>query len=170
MIVRWRVLNAIEYGVPQKRERVIVVASRGGLDRFEWPSTVPMPPLASVLDPSPDQRHFVSERIRRARHEAHKSSVSPSIWHENKSGNISSHPYSCALRAGASYNYLLVDGERRLTPREMFRLQGFPEDFMLHESDSQARKQAGNAVPVPMITAAMKELADACRYAATSGR
>ena len=168
--VRRRVLNAIEYGVPQKRERVIVVASRGDLDRFEWPSTIPMPPLASVLEPSPDQRHFVSERIRRARHEAHTATVSPSIWHENKSGNISSHPYSCALRAGASYNYLLVDGERRLTPREMFRLQGFPEDFILHESDSQARKQAGNAVPVPMIQATMKELVDACRYAATSGR
>ena len=43
----------------------------------------------------------------------------PSIWHENKSGNISSYPYSCALRAVDSYNYLLVNGERRLTPREM---------------------------------------------------
>lgn len=52
----------------------------------------------------------------------------------------------------------------------MFRLQGFPEDFTLHETDSQARKQASNAVPVPMFQAAMKELADACRYAVTLGR
>ena len=31
----------------------------------------------------------------------------PHVWHENKAGNISSYPHSCALRAGASYNYLL---------------------------------------------------------------
>lgn len=45
----------------------------------------------------------------------HTPKTTPSIWNENKSGNVSSYPYSCALRAGASYNYLLVNGERRLT-------------------------------------------------------
>ena len=83
--------------------------------------------------------------------EKHTAKVFPSIWHENKSGNISSYPYSCALRAGASYNYLLVNGERRLTPREMLRLQGFPDDFKIVVSDCQTRKQAGNAIPVDMV-------------------
>ena len=81
----------------------------------------------------------------------HQSKYNPSIWHENKSGNISSYPYSCALRAGASYNYLLVNGERRLTPREMLRLQGFPDEFKIVVSDCQTRKQAGNAIPVDML-------------------
>ena len=81
----------------------------------------------------------------------HTAKDFPSIWHENKSGNISSYPYSCALRAGASYNYLLVNGERRLTPREMLRLQGFPDDFKIVVSDCQTRKQAGNAIPVDMV-------------------
>ena len=81
----------------------------------------------------------------------HTAKVTPSIWHENKSGNISSYPYSCALRAGASYNYLLVNGERRLTPREMLRLQGFPDEFVIAVSDTQTRKQAGNAIPVTMV-------------------
>ena len=81
----------------------------------------------------------------------HTSKYYPAIWHENKAGNISSYPYSCALRAGASYNYLLVNGERRLTPRECLRLQGFPDSFKQVVSDSQIRKQAGNAVPVDMI-------------------
>ena len=80
-----------------------------------------------------------------------RQKIFPSIWHENKSGNISSYPYSCALRAGASYNYLLVNGERRLTPREMLRLQGFPDDFKIVVSDCQTRKQAGNAIPVDMV-------------------
>jgi DNA (cytosine-5)-methyltransferase 1 len=53
---------------------------------------------------------------------------------------------------------LLVNGERRLTPREMFRLQGFPDSFEPAETDNQARKQAGNAVPVQLVAATLKNL------------
>ena len=81
-----------------------------------------------------------------------------SIWHENKAGHISSYPYSCALRAGASYNYLLVDGDRRLTPRELLRLQGFPDSFEIIGNDSTIRKQAGNSVPVPMVKAVIERV------------
>jgi DNA (cytosine-5)-methyltransferase 1 len=45
-----------------------------------------------------------------------------------------------------------VDGKRRLTPREMLRLQGFPDSFRIL-NEAQTRKQAGNAVPVPMVRA-----------------
>ena len=143
---------ARDFGLPQKRERVIIVASSIPLN--PWPrSVVPMRPLREVLEDSPSKRHFVSERIRLARMRAHVASVSPSIWHENKGGNVSSHPYSCALRAGASHNYLLVNGERRLTAREMFRLQGFPDSFKLPKVYGTARRLIGNAVPVPMVQA-----------------
>lgn len=160
--VDFRVLNALDYGLPQRRERVLIVGRIGGLAKFAWPEpNTPMKPLSDFLEKSPDKRHYVSDRIRNARQKAHQSDIKPSVWHENKGGNISSHPFSCALRAGASYNYLLVNGERRLTPREMFRLQGFPDSFTLHEVDTQARKQAGNAVPVPMVKAVIRELAHA---------
>ncbi len=96
----------------------------------------------------------------------HMASVSPSVRHENKAGNISSHPYSCALRANASCNYLLVDGERRLTPREQLRLQGFPEHFEIIGSDAQMRKQTGKAVPVPMVRAVIREVLRAAGSAA----
>ncbi len=155
--VDWRILNALDFGLPQKRERVIVVATLPKFDEFPWPTEkILMAPLADILEKNPDPRHFVSERIRVKRHAAHTAKVSPSIWHENKAGHISSYPWSCALRAGASYNYLLVNGERRLTPREMLRLQGFPDSFEIIANDSQARKQAGNAVPVPLVEAAIK--------------
>ena len=75
----------------------------------------------------------------------------PSIWHENIGGNISALPYSCALRAGGSYNYLVVNGIRRLTGREMLRLQGFPDDFVINIPYSQVRKVAGNSVTVTVI-------------------
>ncbi len=153
----YKILNAINFGLPQKRERTIIVATLDPFDKFPWSTeTVPMKPLSEILEANPDPKHFVSERIRQKRHDAHTADFSPAIWHENKAGHISSHDWSCALRAGASYNYLLVDGERRLTPRELLRLQGFPDSFEIISNDSQARKQAGNAVPVPLVEAAIK--------------
>ncbi|MDO8684765.1 MAG: DNA (cytosine-5-)-methyltransferase [Armatimonadota bacterium] len=155
--VDWRILNALDFGLPQKRERVIIVATLQTFGKFPWPTEkAQMIQLADILEKNPDPKHFVSERIRAKRHAAHKAQISPSIWHENKAGHISSYPWSCALRAGASYNYLLVNGERRLTPREMLRLQGFPDSFKITCNDSQTRKQAGNAVPVPLVEAAIK--------------
>lgn len=165
-----RVLNALKFGVPQKRERVIIVGfkDKASFDRFRWPTgNIPMKPLSEVLEKDPDKKHFTSELIRKSRAKKHESEHEIGIWHENKSGNVSSYPYSCALRAGASYNYLLVNGERRLTPREMLRLQGFPDSFEIVCSDSQTRKQAGNAVPVPMIAAVMENVLYAGRTAET---
>jgi len=154
-----RTLNAIQFGLPQKRERTIIVATLAKFEKFPWPTErVPMMPLSEILEPNPDARHFVSERIREKRREAHTPAVTPSIWHENKAGHISSYPYSCALRAGASHNYLLVNGERRLTSRELLRLQGFPEDFEIVSTDAQVRKQAGNAVPVPVVQAVIERV------------
>lgn len=159
-----KILNALDFGLPQKRERVIIVAIQGGAFGFEYPqSKVPMRPLSEVLESKPPHNYFVSERIRQKRHAAHSSKYKPAIWHENKGGNVNSYPYSCALRAGASHNYLLVDGERRLTPREMLRLQGFPESFEIVCTESQTRKQAGNAVPVPMVSAVVGKVKDAVR-------
>ncbi len=152
-----RVLNARDFGLPQKRDRTIIVATRMPFLLFPWPvAKIPMTPLSDLLESNPHPRHYASPRIRQKRQACHTSNIKPSIWHENKGGNVSSHPWSCALRAGASYNYLLVDGERRLTPREMLRLQGFPNSFEIMDSDSQVRKQAGNAVPVPMAKGAIQ--------------
>lgn len=157
----YRILNALDYGLPQKRERVLIVGTRKPFDTFPWlTAKLPMKPLSEVLDANPDRRFYVSDRIRKSRHEKHQSPHKIGVWHENKGGNVSSHPYSCALRAGASHNYLLVNGERRLTPREMLRLQGFPDTFKIASSDHQTRKQAGNAVPVPLATIAIQGVLD----------
>ena len=50
---------------------------------------------------------------------------------------------------------------RRLTPRECARLQGFPEDFKIVCSDTQAYKQFGNSVAVPVIEALAHSLKEA---------
>jgi len=156
--VQYAVLNALDYGLPQKRERVLLVGHREPI-AFSFPLPVrPFKPLSKLLEKKVDKKYYASEYIKNKRKEAHKSAYKLSIWHENKSGNICSYPYSCALRAGASYNYLLVNGERRLTPREMFRLQGFPDTYKIIKNEMQARKQAGNAVPVNLVKAAILKL------------
>jgi DNA (cytosine-5)-methyltransferase 1 len=156
--VQYAVLNALDYGLPQKRERVIIVGHREPIF-FSFPSPVrPFKSLSEILEKQVDKKHYASDYIVEKRKARHKSAYKLSIWHENKSGNICSYPYSCALRAGASYNYLLVNGERRLTPREMFRLQGFPDTYKIVVNDSQARKQAGNAVPVNIVKSVILKL------------
>jgi len=154
----YRVLNALDFGLPQKRERVFIVGLLGPM-HFSWPSgTAGFKPLGEVLERDVPIRYYASDDIKNKRKSLHKSKFHPSIWHENKAGNVSSYPYSCALRAGASYNYLLVNGERRLTPREMLRLQGFPDSFNIVCNDSQTRRQAGNALPVPVAEAVIRAL------------
>lgn len=149
--VDYKVLNALDFGLPQKRERIIIVGAKKPFE-MDWKFDIKnVKTLKDILEDEVDKKHYASEEIVKKRKEMHTAETTPAIWHENKSGNISSYPYSCALRAGASYNYLLVDGERRLTPREMLRLQGFPDEFKIAVSDAQTRKQAGNAIPVNMV-------------------
>lgn len=156
--VDYKVLNALDYGLPQKRERIFIVGFHKPI-WFIWPpKTKQRLSLTDILENNVDKKYYASEIIRKKRKQMHESNYYPSIWHENKSGNISSYPYSCALRAGASYNYLLVNGERRLTPRELLRLQGFPDDFKIVVPDTQIRKQTGNAVPVNLVRAVLESL------------
>lgn len=156
-----RVLNSLNFGLPQKRERIYIVGFRDDIS-FEFPEPLGCyQPLAGLLDDDRDvpRSYFLSDNIREKRLKAVKGSPpNPSIWHENIGGNISALPYSCALRAGGSYNYLVVNGIRRLTDREMLRLQGFPEDFKINIPYSQLRKVVGNSVSVPVIEAIAGEM------------
>ena len=157
------VLNALDFGLPQKRERTIIVGFINHEAPFQFPAPTGIGNLNDILEPEEtiDKKHFASQHIVNKRKKSHSSNHNPGIWHENKAGNVTSYPFSCALRAGASYNYLLVNGKRRLTPREMLRLQGFSDEFEIVCSDTQTRKQAGNAVPVNVISAVLQEVLNA---------
>jgi DNA (cytosine-5)-methyltransferase 1 len=155
------ILNALKFGLPQKRERIFIVGFAKRTP-FKWPdANRPMRPLEEILEPKVDKRFYASDKIRKSRRSKLKPTNGLSIWHENKAGHISAYPFSCALRAGASYNYLLVNGERRMTPRELLRLQGFPEKFKIVCNDGQTRKQAGNSVAVPVVKAVIRSVLNA---------
>lgn len=159
--LHYTILNALDFGVPQKRERTFIVGFKDNL-AFNFPTkTVTPVSLIEILenDDDVDKKLFVSDTIRKKRIErVKKLPVVPSVWHENKGGNISALPYSCALRANGSYNYLLVNGIRRLSARELLRLQGFPEEFKIVVSYQAMRKVTGNSVAVPVIHAIAKEM------------
>lgn len=157
-----KVLNALDYGVPQKRERIIIV---GFLDdvEFNFPEAVPDEEkltLSEILEVDVDKKYYVRDAIRESRLQRikDKNYPKPYISHENMAGSITPHPYSSCLRAGASANYILINDERRPTEREMLRIQGFPDSYKIVVGYGKVKKQCGNSVAVPVIKAVAKEM------------
>lgn len=156
-IVYYKVINSLDFGLPQKRERIYIIGFKENI-HFTFPKPLGYyKPLSEFLESEKDipSNYYVSDEIREKRYSKVKNiPKGDSIWHENIGGNISALPYSCALRAGGSYNYLLVNGKRRLTGREMIRLQGFPDTYKIDVVPyTQIRKMAGNSVSIPVIEA-----------------
>ena len=169
-----KVLNALDYGVPQKRERIIIVGFLNDV-RFVFPEPVPVEQrqtLNDILEVNVDKKYYVSEAIRKSRLERikDKNYPKPYISHENIAGSITPHPYSSALRAGASANYILINDERRPTEREFLRIQGFPDSYKVVVPYGKIRKQTGNSVAVPVMKAVAKNMLDALKeYEARRG-
>lgn len=162
--VHHKVLNARDFGVPHNRQRIIIVGFRDPIDDFVFPEGVPVEQhksLEDILEPNKviGEKYYVKDRIRESRNERMKTQLDrPFISHENMSGSVTPRKYSSALRAGASANYILINNERRPTEREMLRLQGFPDSFKIVLPYSAIKKQTGNSVCVPLMTAVTKEI------------
>ncbi|HNW25688.1 MAG TPA: DNA (cytosine-5-)-methyltransferase [Candidatus Gastranaerophilaceae bacterium] len=161
--VYYKVLNALDYGVPQKRERIIIVGFKDDVN-FEFPK--PMPKgnridISKILEPETfiDKSLYVKDYIRERRNGLMK--IKPDydyISHENIGGNVTPHRYSCALRAGASSNYLLINNKRKPSARELLKIQGFPDNFKIVVPYTQIKKQTGNSVAVPVIKAVARQI------------
>jgi len=169
--VTYKVLRAAEFGVPQNRERIYIV----GFDRkhfglgedYEFPFPEPTHQktrLGDILESHVDEKYTISEKLyeghmrRKAEHQKKGNGFGFSLFNaESEYANTISARY---YKDGSE---ILIDqGEdtppRKLTPRECARLQGFPEEFVIPVSDTQAYKQFGNSVAVPVVRAIAKQI------------
>jgi DNA (cytosine-5)-methyltransferase 1 len=149
--VECSVLNAVSFGVPQKRERLIVV---GHLGTWEWPRVrnqifTAGDALGDIAHTIPEGSRFLTESMDRyvAKYEKASKCVRPRDLHlEEPSRTVTCRNLNGAT--GDMLRILLPDGRRRrLSVREAARLQGFPDWYQFCGSESSQFNQIGNAVP-----------------------
>ena len=161
-----KMLCAKDYGVPQNRHRIFIVAFRDPI-QFKFPSKVPPSravKLHELLEKNPEDRYTITERMwkghveRRKRNRENGKGFGYQIF-EPKAPYVS----TLSARYWKDGSEILINQSskstpRTLTPRECARLQGFPEQFVLHSSKKSSYQQFGNSVAVPVIRAITKEI------------
>lgn len=174
--VHTQVLNSLDYGVPQKRNRIFIVCFRRDIAAqltapFQFPEAIPFDVettnVRSILEKNVDPKYYLSHKILPTilSHGSggyySKSEIDLPIarpltatmakMHRANQDNYVTDPNPFAQEAGKT-------NIRRLTPRECARLQGFPDNFEIIVSDSQAYKQFGNAVTVNVAKAVAERI------------
>ncbi len=157
-----------DFGVPQNRERIYIVGFHKNKVLNYQNFSKPIPPcsetkVGQILESDVDEKYTISDKLWRG-HQRRKEE------HKEKGNGFgytlftSESPYTNTLSAryykDGSEILIAQDGKnpRKITPREAARLQGFPEEFVIPVSDTQAYKQFGNSVTVPVVHAIAKEI------------
>ena len=159
--VFYKVLDGQDF-VPQHRERILIV----GFDRKRYGSKIqfsfdikpsdPKPVMKDILEKKVDDKYTLSDKLwdylqeYAAKHKAAGNGFGYGIADPNGV----SRTLSARYHKDGSEILIKQKGKnpRRLTPRECARLQGFPEDFKIPVSDTQAYRQFGNSVVVPLMS------------------
>ena len=164
-----QLVNAADYGVPQKRERMIMICVRKDMEqKFQFPQKpnennwVPLSVAISELA-IPDRKYYFSEKAVQGMKNAKnnmKRGLAQSL--DSPCLTITSHLAKTSLNSRDPV--LLVDASkelyRRFTPREAARIQSFPETFVFAGSEGDAYRQIGNAIPPVMFWYIAKTVAD----------
>lgn len=171
-----KVLISRDFGVPQNRQRIIIVGFLKskfpkGFD-FDKEFSYPQPlekkvKVGDILEDSKkiDDKYTISNALwlghqtRKAKHKSNRNGFGYQMFNENSpyTSTISARYYKDGAEALIDQSKL-GKNPRKLTPRECARLQGFPEDFLLPVSDNEAYKQFGNSVTVPLVNAVAKQI------------
>ena len=165
--ITYRILNTMEYGnLPQNRERIYIVAFKNNdqFNRFNWIDEVPLTnTLENIIDfhsKLDDKYYYTEDKFKRYSEIKDHINKYYTVYQwrriyvrENKNGVC---PTLTANMGTGGHNVPLIytdHGIRKLTPRECFKLQGFPDSYILPENMalSHLYKQAGNSVSVSVI-------------------
>jgi DNA (cytosine-5)-methyltransferase 1 len=181
--VFYKLLNTSNYGLPQNRERVYFVSFRNDLNvtNFKFPKpTNNHVSIESILENNIDPQYYIERKDVvftknidsniNLFEEPIRKNKPIQIGYVNKGGQGERiyHPsgHSITLSAygggaGAKTGLYLIDKKlRKLTERECARLQGFPDEFILHENKNQCYKQFGNSVSINVLQHIIKDIID----------
>ena len=155
--VKYTILNSAKFGVPQKRERVIIVGFRKDLKiDFSFPNVIiededKYEPLASVIEKQVDEKYFFSEKavagMMRKRETMNKGRAQDP---KKPCNTVGAHLAKVSLNSTDPV-YMENNRYRRFTPREVARIQSFPEEFSLVGSEAAQYRALGNAIPPVMF-------------------
>jgi DNA (cytosine-5)-methyltransferase 1 len=162
--VFFKLLNARDFGVPQNRERIYIVAFRNHSIDFVFPNSLQKETkLGDILEDKVDSKYTISDKLwaghkrRKEEHKAKGNGFGYSLFNVE-----SKYTSTISARYYKDGSEILIEQKnknpRKLTPREASRLQGFPENYNIVVSDTQAYKQFGNSVAVPVIEAIAREI------------
>ncbi|MDX1351408.1 MAG: DNA cytosine methyltransferase [Thiomicrorhabdus sp.] len=176
--LHYKLLNAKDYNIPQKRERIYIVGFKYS-SNFKFPIPVSLKrDIKSIMETKEvSSKYYLSDvyletlRQHRLRHENKGNGFGYEIIPENGIANTLV-VGGMGRERNLIYDSRLTDftpktnikGQinrefiRKMTPREWARLQGFPDTYKIPVSDAQAYKQFGNSVTVPVIHAIAKEI------------
>ena len=164
----WRLLNASDFGVPQLRPRVVIVALRKEyVDAFDWPTALPHNP-PTVGETLADLMGENGWRGAKAWAKGANDIAPTIVGGSKKHGGPDLGP----TRARAAWATLGVEGKSlfneapgpdfvgtpRLTVRMVARLQGFPDNWQFHGGKTTSYRQVGNAFPPPVAKAVARNL------------
>ena len=174
--LNYEVFHAVLDGqdfVPQHRERILIIGfdrERYGKDihfSFNITPVSPKPVMKDILEKNVDDKYTLSDKLwpylqnYASKHRAAGNGFGFGIVDSNGISRTLSARY---YKDGSE---ILIKQEgknpRRLTPRECARLQGFPDSFKIPVSDTQAYRQFGNSVVVPLMTNVAQLVADKIR-------
>lgn len=164
--VHHRIIDAKAW-LPQHRERVFIVGFREP-QPFAWPEApAERPVLASILDRGVDSKYTLSDPLWQylqqyaAKHRAAGNGFGFGL------ADLKSSTRTLSARYYKDGSEILIPqrnaNPRRLTPRECARLMGFPETFRIPVSDTQAYRQFGNSVAVPVVRAVAEAVLSSLR-------
>lgn len=154
----------------QHRERIYIVGFRDDVE-FSW-DDLDCPnsgqKAAEILEEDADARYVLSDKLwsylkaYKAKHEAAGNGFGYGLITPSDTTRTLSARYH---KDGSEILVSRGEGEnpRKLTPRECARLQGFPDRFIIPVSDTQAYRQFGNSVTVPVIRSVAKLMMGACQ-------
>ena len=166
--VDYQLVKAVEFGVPQRRERVIIIGIRDDIHKkFSYPKPLlsegNYTPLSSVIDSLAidEKKYYFSEKAVQGMKNA-KNNMKRGLWQDLSQPCLTITSHLAKTSINSRDPVLLVDpGKelyRRFTPREAARIQSFPDSFTFPVSEHFAYKQIGNAVPPVLMWHIMNAL------------